>query len=302
VWRKVAQLCAGGLDDRSDFVVLMSGQIIHHHDVPWLQGRDEASLQIDAENLAVHRLVDDEGGGDGVVAQGGNEGGDLPVAFANNGSDSPTKRAYTAFRGKLMGHYREQAIRFFIAAAMCIFLANCGAVQQARQQTANQEQAEKTRAAKEQEATVMKACNDKLLSKEFKTYKAFVECSNPAVYAARQEMGDKHLDLVGVLLAARLVGADNLDKRKITKAEMDLQLAELTTRLNSERQRRDIANANMQAVQMQASAQQQAANAQTSAAFMQGLAALQTANRPAPTSSVDCISTGPYAMRSTTCN
>jgi hypothetical protein len=46
----------------------VGGQIIHHHDVTWLQSWDQASLQIDAENLAGHRFVDDEGGGDAINA------------------------------------------------------------------------------------------------------------------------------------------------------------------------------------------------------------------------------------------
>jgi hypothetical protein len=84
----------GGLDDAADFVVLVSGQIIHHHDVACLQGWDEASLQIDAENLAGHRFVDDEGGGDGVVAQDSNEGGDLSVIVRHFAD--PTLAATTA--------------------------------------------------------------------------------------------------------------------------------------------------------------------------------------------------------------
>ena len=79
VRRQVAQLRPGGLDYPADFVILVGGQIIHHHDVTWFESGDQASLQIDAKNLAGHRFVDDEGGGDGVVAQRRNEGGDLPV-------------------------------------------------------------------------------------------------------------------------------------------------------------------------------------------------------------------------------
>ena len=43
VWRHIAQLRAGGLNDGSDFVVLAGRQIIHHDDVAWLQSRDETS-------------------------------------------------------------------------------------------------------------------------------------------------------------------------------------------------------------------------------------------------------------------
>lgn len=52
VRREIAQLRASGLDDLSDIVVLLGGQIVHHHDVAWLQGRYQTSLQVDAKNLA----------------------------------------------------------------------------------------------------------------------------------------------------------------------------------------------------------------------------------------------------------
>lgn len=61
----------------------MGGQIVHHHDIAWLQGRGQTSLQVDAENLAIHWLVDDKGSSDGVVAQRRDEGGDLPVTVRN---------------------------------------------------------------------------------------------------------------------------------------------------------------------------------------------------------------------------
>ena len=81
IWRQVAQLRAGGFDDAPDFVVLVGRQIVHHDNVAGLQGRDQASLQIDAEDLSIHRLVDDKGSGDGVMAQG-RDGGDVgPVLF-----------------------------------------------------------------------------------------------------------------------------------------------------------------------------------------------------------------------------
>lgn len=83
VRRQIAQLRASGLDDLSNIVVLVGGQIVHHHDVAWLQGRDQASLQVDAKDLAIHRLVDDKGSGDSVVAQCRDEGGDLPVTVWN---------------------------------------------------------------------------------------------------------------------------------------------------------------------------------------------------------------------------
>jgi hypothetical protein len=127
----------------------------------------------------------------------------------------------------------------------------------------------------------MLECKAKRQRGELKTYKASIECSNPKVFAAYKEAGDPNLDLLSIMLAARLVGAENVDKGKVTEAEYQLQLAELNSRLNGERQRRNFANADMQMRQAQAAAQTQAARAKSSAALMQGLAALQSANRPA---------------------
>src|SRR5450756_3224579 len=94
---------ACGFDDASDVVVLVGGQIIHHNDVARLQGRDKASIEIDPENLAVHRLVDDEGSGDGVVAQGRDEGGDLPMTVRHLADQTLAAAAATAQPGHIGG-------------------------------------------------------------------------------------------------------------------------------------------------------------------------------------------------------
>jgi hypothetical protein len=103
------------------------------------------------------------------------------------------------------------------------------------------------------------------------------------------------------------VCAENIDKGKATEAECTLQLAELNSRLVNEKQRRYQAATQTQAMQTQAAAQAQAANAQSTGALLQGLAALQTANRPSytptytPSNTINCTTTGPYAVRSTSC-
>lgn len=81
VRRQISQLGAGGFDEATDVVVLVGWQIVHHDDISGAQRRDQASLQIDAEDLTVDRFVDHKGRCDGVAAQGGDEGCDLPVAM-----------------------------------------------------------------------------------------------------------------------------------------------------------------------------------------------------------------------------
>jgi len=122
-------------------------------------------------------------------------------------------------------------------------------------------------------------CKAKRLRGELKTFKASVECSNPKVFAAYKDAGDPNLDLLNISLAARLVGAENVDKKRVTEAEYQLQLAELNDRLTEERRRRSFDSADLQMRQTQVATQAQAAQAQSTAALLQGLAALQSASR-----------------------
>jgi hypothetical protein len=144
-------------------------------------------------------------------------------------------------------------------------------------------------------------CNAKRLHGEPKSYKASVECSNPKIFAAYREAGDPNLDLLNVYLAARLVGAENVDKKRVTEAEYKLQLAELESRLTKERQRRALAVADLEIKRAQAAAETQTAQAQSNAALLLGLAALQSANRPASQPSQLAMPSPPPRMLNTNC-
>jgi hypothetical protein len=128
--------------------------------------------------------------------------------------------------------------------------------------------------------TAVLECSEKHKRGEIKSFKGEVECSNPKVYAAWKNAGNPNLDLLNVLLAAKLVGAEKVDKGQITLSEYQLQLAELNTRIADEERRRGLANADVQLRAAEVSAETQAAQAQSTAALLQGLAALQSANRP----------------------
>jgi hypothetical protein len=147
-----------------------------------------------------------------------------------------------------------------------------------------------------------KECNAKRLHGELKSYKASVECSNPKIFAAYREAGDPNLDLLNVYLAARLVGVENVDKKRVTEAEYKLQLAELESRLTKERQRRALAVADLEIKRAQAAAETaQAAQAQSNAALLLGLAALQSANRPASQPSQLAMPSPPPRVLNTNC-
>jgi hypothetical protein len=115
---------------------------------------------------------------------------------------------------------------------------------------------------------------------KLKSFKAAVECSNSKIYGAWKEAGDPNLDLLNVWLAARLVGAEKVDKKQVTEAEYQLELAELDSRLTNERRRRSLANAEIQLRATAVAAEAQAAQTQSAAALLQGLAALQSVSRP----------------------
>jgi hypothetical protein len=126
----------------------------------------------------------------------------------------------------------------------------------------------------------MTECSEKRRRGELKSFKASVECSNPKIYAAWKEANDQNLDLLNVLLAARLVGAENVDRGKITEAEYQLQLAELNARITEAKRRRNLSDAQARASLEATHAQIEATQVQSAAALLQGLAALQSANRP----------------------
>jgi hypothetical protein len=172
-----------------------------------------------------------------------------------------------------------------IAISLSMVVAGCGAVHQQVQQTKIKEAWATTNAATAE-------CREKRIRKELKTYRESVECSNPTILAAWQGADYPFMDLVSLYTAARLVGAERIDKGTITEAEFELQLAELRSRLAAEDERRSLAFSSAQAAQAQA-------NAQSAAVLMQGLAALQAANTPPRP--VNCTTTGPYSMRSTNC-
>jgi hypothetical protein len=115
-------------------------------------------------------------------------------------------------------------------------------------------------------------CRERRMRDEFKTYRQSAECSNPQIMAAYQGAGYPFMDLVNVLVNARLMVADNLDKGAITEADAQAQSAELERRLTSEEQRRRAA----------AAASQPIPPSSDPGVYMQGLTAFQVSNkRPA---------------------
>ena len=80
IGREVQKFRAGRFDQCAHGEDLVNGQVVHDDDVAGYQRRNQELNQPGHENFAIHRLVDDQRRGDGVLAQTRHEGCRLPVA------------------------------------------------------------------------------------------------------------------------------------------------------------------------------------------------------------------------------
>lgn len=83
IGRQEEEMRSLGADALASFLSLMACQIVEDHDVSLGQGRGQFILDVEREEFAVDRTIDDPRRGDSVVAQGRDEGHGLPVAEGN---------------------------------------------------------------------------------------------------------------------------------------------------------------------------------------------------------------------------
>jgi len=81
--RQIEDFGARGLYGLADAIDLVARQIIHDDNVAVPQGWAEDLLDIGGEALTIDRPFDHQGSGQAVHAQGGDEGGDLPMAVGH---------------------------------------------------------------------------------------------------------------------------------------------------------------------------------------------------------------------------
>jgi hypothetical protein len=74
VGRQEEELGAGGADRDAYGLALMTAEIVHHHDVAWRQGGNQALLDVSHEAIAIYGPVDDAGCGYAVMPQSRQEG------------------------------------------------------------------------------------------------------------------------------------------------------------------------------------------------------------------------------------
>ena len=136
-------------------------------------------------------------------------------------------------------------------------------------QNIQKEQEAKLAVMREKETSILAECELKRIGGELKTYAESTQCSNPMIVAAHQEAGDPAMNLVYLLTAYRLAVAERIDKGALREAEANLMLAQLVSRINTERLQRDMA-----------AAEQRERISQSYEALLQGLGTWQTSANP----------------------
>jgi hypothetical protein len=96
---------------------------------------------------------------------------------------------------------------------------------------AGETQAEKTRAA-------IAECRQRKLNKEIASYRALAECPRSRIFAAWQEAHYPHMDLITAWLDGREAASEQVDSKTIKPAEFERRMAELTSLLAAEEERR----------------------------------------------------------------
>ena len=81
-------------------------------------------------------------------------------------------------------------------------------------------------------------CRDRMLHKEFRTYRESAQCASPKIFAAWRDANYPHMDLITAWLNARETASEYVDAKRITPKEFERQMLEMTNRVTAEEQRR----------------------------------------------------------------
>lgn len=161
-----------------------------------------------------------------------------------------------------------------------------------------------TAAAQAQAASA--ECESKRLAGELKTHVEEVNCANPRIRAAWTGANYPFMDLIDQILAHRLLVAEQLDHKKLTEGEAQVELTAFISKMVEEGQRRALAAQEVSsrvraeaATAQAAGAVANAAEAQAEAARVNAWAGLAAAASQAsnPRPAITCTTFGP----TTTC-
>jgi hypothetical protein len=99
VGRQEEEVGAGGADGAASGLSLVAAEIVEDDDVALGEGGSEDLLDIEGEELAVDRAIDDPGRIDAIAAQGGEEGEGLPMAVRQAGLETLPARSPAGVAG-----------------------------------------------------------------------------------------------------------------------------------------------------------------------------------------------------------
>jgi len=117
------------------------------------------------------------------------------------------------------------------AALACAVLSGCGGPQPTDTPA--------IKAAGEQMRSIREQCQERRRSGELKSVTEVERCADPGVIAAYREAAYPYMDLIRFAEAARLAGAQKVDKGEISESEYERQRLMLRDRLAAEIKRRN---------------------------------------------------------------
>jgi hypothetical protein len=129
-----------------------------------------------------------------------------------------------------IGRSSRQAWRC-LAVLACVVLAGCGG--------AGPTETPAIKAASEEMRSIRAQCEARRRSGELTSVTAVERCAEPGVIAAYRDAGYPYMDLIRFAEAARLAGAEKVDKGEISQSEYDHQRGALRDRLAAEIDRRN---------------------------------------------------------------
>jgi len=130
---------------------------------------------------------------------------------------------------------------------------------------------ERQRKRAEQIRLVIEECKTKRLSGELPGYEASARCSNDRIRFYYSESGYPYMDLIDLYLAYKIAVAKQIDTGELSEEQVNVQLAEVMTRITSEAQRRAALTSQTRSQQQQAEAAQAQARAAQEQAFQNSL-------------------------------
>lgn len=162
-------------------------------------------------------------------------------------------------------------LRRFVVLWLVLLLPSCLFAPQGR-----------TKEARTEADAAIEACDAQLRAGRLHSYRQAADCAAPQIITAYEESSYPFMDLIYLEVAARRVGAENLDRGAVSEDAVRRDMSELIRRLNAEADRREAAMKYGEA----------APRGPGEAALLAGLHTISIGPMPAPGS--NCFSVGSF--------